>query len=113
MPGLCCRHCSTDCLIVSHFTQLDDIRCLSETRPQSCQIILRINGNFSLTDQGLVIAMQLLNRILQRYNMCRPFLSDLVNDARLRRGLTTACRTGKNDHAVLLLGNEHHLFRDL
>ena len=90
MTGLSSCHGNADGLIVTHFAQQDNIRALAQGGLQSGDIIVCINLDFSLTDNALVVTVQVFQRVFQGNNMLIPCVVDAVNQAGKGRGLAAS-----------------------
>ena len=84
VTGLGRTHGSPDRLRVTHLTEQDHVRRLSQNRSQTRQVGLGINGDLALRDDRFIVPVQILDRILQCDDMRRPGLVDLIDDAGLR-----------------------------
>ena len=112
MTGLGGCHGNADGFIVTHFAQQDNIRALAQGGLQSGDIIVRINLDLSLTDNALVVTVQVFQRVFQGNNMRIPCVVDAVNQAGKGGGLAAAGGAGDKDHALGVIGKLHNSFRN-
>ena len=96
---------------VTHLTDQDDVRILTQDGAQSFRVGQRVGADLALIDDALVRRVDVLDRILQRDDVLVPRVVDLIENRRQCRRLTGAGFTG-DQHDALLKRREaaHHLW---
>ena len=102
MSGLRCLEGGGDGLQVSHLTHQDDLGGLAQGGPQGVGEILGVGANLSLIDGRLVVAVEILDRILNRDDVYRLVVVHPVDERRQRRGFARAGRAGHQHDPVSL-----------
>src|SRR5436309_2891411 len=75
------------CLQVAHLTDEDDVRRLPEHVTKGDVEVIGVNSDFALAEDGLLIRVNELNRILDRDYVNASVLIDQVDYGRKRGGL--------------------------
>ena len=91
-----------DRLQVTHLTDEDDVRILTQGRTQSAREGLGVEADLTLIHESLVVMIQILDRVLERQHVAAPRLVDPLNDGSQGRRLAGAGWTGDQDQAGLL-----------
>ena len=86
---------------VTHLTDQNNVRVLTQDGAQALRVGLRIGADLALIDDALVRRVDVLDRILQRDDVLVPRVIDLIEDCRQRRRLTGAGFTGDQHDALL------------
>ena len=90
---------------VTNFAHQKHIRVLTERRTQGVRIRKRIHANFTLRNNGLVIAVKVFNRVFDRNDIHRFVLIDVIEHGGQCRRLTRTSSTC-NQHETAL-GQRH------
>src|SRR5882724_2954285 len=93
-----------DRLEVAHLAHEDHVGVLAESGTQSLAEARCIGPDLALVDDAAFVAVQKLDRVLDREDVLRAVPVDLVDDGGERRRLTGAGRAGDEDEATWLLG---------
>lgn len=80
MAGFCGGHCHIDRLVITHFSQKNHIRTLTQSCAQGSYITVSVHMNLPLADDTLVVPVEKFQRVFQSDNMFFLILVDLVND---------------------------------
>ena len=75
-------------LAVTYLSYYDDVRCLAHRALQRPRIGLGVQAEFALVDDGLLVRMQELDRVLDGDDVLLVPLVDAIEHARDRRRLT-------------------------
>ena len=105
MAGLGGEQAGLDRLEVAHFTDQDDVRVLTQRAAQRLREGARVDRDLALVDDRLVVAVQELDRILDRHHMGGSRTVDVVDHRRQRRALAAAGGAGNQDQAALFFGD--------
>ena len=106
MTSLSCRECEADRLEIAHLADEDDVGVFSQ-----CWIAarhrerLRVTTDFALVDQALVSRVDKLNGILDREDVLRPGLVDVINDGCEAGTLARARRTRDQNKSLPIPGD--------
>ncbi len=113
MSSLCRRQSRLDGFFITHLADQDDIRSLTERCAKTGYIAFCIQADLSLSYNTLIMAVQILDRILQRDNVSIARFVDLINDAGKSRALTASCRSGHQHKALRHLGDFNNHIRNM
>src|SRR3954451_11821627 len=94
-------------LQVAHLADEDHVRVLAEGRLERLAEALRVGAQLALVDDAALVAVQELDRVLDRHDVLVPRLVDLVDHRRERRRLARAGRPGDEHEAARLLDEVH------
>ena len=103
MPGFGREQARFDRLEVAHLADEDDVGILPQRAPQRLRERARVDGDLALVDDRHVVAVQELDRILDRHHVRRARLVDVVDHRRERGALAAAGRAGDEHEAALFL----------
>jgi hypothetical protein len=92
-----------NCLQVSHFTDQDDVRVLTENVSKGGAKTFCIGIHLSLIDDALLMSVKIFDRILNGNDVRASFVIDLVNHCGQRRRLSCSCRTRYQDQPFWFL----------
>ena len=104
VAGLGRRESRVDGLLVAHLADQDHVRILAQDASQGPVEGLRVGADLTLVDDRALVPVEELDRVLDRHDVARPGLVDLVDDRRERRRLAGAGRPRQQDDAPLLVG---------
>jgi hypothetical protein len=93
-----------DRLEVSHLTDQDDVRILSENVFERLLEALRVRTDLALIDHTPLVVVQVLDRILDRHDVLVSIVVDLVDHRCQRGGFAGARRARHQDQAPRTLG---------
>ncbi len=94
-----------DGLVVAHLADEDDVRILAQRAAQRLGERGRVDRDLALVDDRLMVAVEVLDRILDRHDVRRPRRVDVIDHRGERGALAAAGRAGDEDQAALLLGD--------
>ena len=94
-----------DRLEVAHFADQDDVGILPQRAAQRLRERSRVDRDLALVDDRLAVAVQELDRILDRHHVRRARLVDVIDHRRERRALAAAGRAGDQHEPALFLGD--------
>jgi hypothetical protein len=94
-----------DRLVVAHFADEDDVGVLAQGAPEGQRKALRVDVDLALVHDGLLVAVQELDRVLDRHDVLVAGRVDVVDHRGERRRLARAGRPGAQDQAALLLAD--------
>src|SRR6476646_2603832 len=92
-----------DGLVVAHLADEDDVGILTEGTPQGLGERGRIDRDLALVHDGLIVPMEILDRILDRHDVRRARRVDVIDHRGERRALAAAGRAGDEDQPAFLL----------
>ena len=92
-----------DRLQVAHLADQDDVGVLAQGAAQRVRERLRVDRDLALVDERLVVAVQVLDRVLDRHHVRRARRVDVVDHRGERGALAAAGRAGDEDQAALFL----------
>ena len=92
-------------LLVAHLADQDHVRVLTQHAPQRAGERRGVLADLALVDDRLLVAVEELDRVLDRDDVLRVARVDVVDHRRERRGLTRAGGSGEKDQAALLVGD--------
>ena len=92
MARLASRHRNAHRLRIAHLADDDDVWRLAEGGAKRGGEVRRVDADFDLLDQALAVRVLVLDRILDRDDVPRVALVDLVHQRRQRRRLAGAGR---------------------
>ena len=105
MSGFGGEQSRLDRLEVAHFADEDDVGILPQRAAQGLRERLRVDGDLALVDDRLVVAVQELDRVLDRHHVRAARPVDVVDHRRQRRALAAAGRSGHEHEAALFAGD--------
>ncbi len=94
-----------DGLEVAHLAHEDDVRVLPEGRADGRRERARVDLQLALVDDRLLVAVEELDRVLDRHDVLGPGRVDVVDHRGERRRLARAGRPGHEDEAARLLAD--------
>ena len=101
-----------DRLEVAHLAEEDHVGVLAQRGAQSAAAKLgRVGADLALVDDAALVAVEELDRILDRDDVVGAGAVDLVDQRRERRRLTGAGRPGDEDEAARQLGEAREAVR--
>ena len=103
MAGLRSGQRGGDRLEVAHLADEDHVGVLAKRGPQRFAEARGVRADLALVDDAALVAVQELDRILDREDVLGAVPVDLVDDRRERRRLTGAGRAGDEDEPARLL----------
>ena len=112
MSGFCRCHDSIDRFIVSHLSQKNDIRALTQCRTKCGNIALRICHYLSLADNTFIMTMYEFQRILQCDDMFCSGMINMINHTGKGCGLATARRSGYQHQSIIKICQMDDLIRN-
>ena len=89
---------------VAELADEDHVRVLAEAAPQRLGERRRVEPDFALVDDAAVVAVDDLDRVLDRHDVLPPRAVDVVDHRCERRRLARAGGAGDEDEAAVLLG---------
>ena len=93
-----------DRLEVAHLAEEDHVGVLAEAGAKGLGEAARVGADLALVDEAAAVAVEELDRVLDRQDVPRPVAVDLVDHRRERRRLPRARRAGDQDEAARALG---------
>ncbi len=94
-----------DRLEIAHFADQNDVGVLTQCAPQRIRKRARVDGNFPLIHDRLVVAMEILDGVLDRHDVARTGRVDVVDHRGERRALAAAGGSGDQHEAALFLSD--------
>ena len=88
---------------VAHLADEDDVGILAQRAAQRVRERRRVDRDLALVDDRLVVAVQVLDRVLDRHDVRRARRVDVVDHRGQRRALAAAGRAGDEHEAALFL----------
>ena len=95
VPGLGCGQRGGNRLRVPHLADQDDVGILPEDHSHGRRERVGVEADLPLIDGGQVVCVQVLDRILDRHDVARTGVVDVVDHGRQRGGLARAGRPGR------------------
>ena len=92
-------------LLVTHLADQDHVGVLTQDAAHGTAEGFGVHPDLALVDDRLAVAMQILDRILDRHDVPGLVLVDPVDDRRQRRRLAGARGAGEQNQAALLFGD--------
>ncbi len=89
---------------VAHLTDQDHVGVLAKGRAERSQEVVGVVADLALVDRRDLVLVQDLDRVLDRHDVDRLRLVDVLDHRGERRGLAGAGRAGDQDQAAVLLG---------
>jgi len=89
---------------VAELADQDHVGVLAKAAPKRLRERGRVEADFALVDDAAVVAVDDLDRVLDRHDVLAPGAVDVVDHGRERRGLSRAGRAGYEDEPAVLLG---------
>ena len=103
VSGFGCGNRNTDGFKVTHLSDKNHIRIFTEGRTKCIGIRLGIQTDFPLVYHGLLMLMQIFNRILQRNYMAFPVVINFIDNRRQCGRLTASGRSRYQNQTFLTL----------
>ena len=110
MTGLGSSHGYLCSLIVTHFSEENDIWALSQRCAKSGNVTLSVGINLSLADDALIMPVQVFQRIFQCNDMFFLCVINMVNNTRQCSGFTIAGRSGYQNKSLGIIGKNNDAF---
>src|SRR5207247_5899105 len=104
VAGLRGGQCRRDRLQVAQLAYEDDVGVLAQSGAQRLCEAGRVGTDLTLVDDAALVAVEELDRVLDREDVLRPVAVDLVDQRGERRRLTRARRARDEDEPARLLG---------
>ena len=104
VPGLGGRERRADGLLVAHLADQDHVGVLAQHPAHRPGEALRVLADLALVDDRELVAVQVLDRVLEGDDVARAGRVDVVDHRRQRRRLARAGRAGEQDDPARLLG---------
>ena len=101
VPGLGGEQRGLDGLVIAHLADQDHVGILTQRAAQRVRERLRVDRDLALVDDRMMVAVQVLDRVLDRHDVRRARRVDVVDHRRQRRALAAAGRAGHEDEAAL------------
>ena len=92
-----------DRLVVAHLADEDDVGILPERAAQRVRERLRVDVDFALVDDRVMVPVQVLDRVLDRHDVRRAGRVDVVDHRGERGALAAAGGAGDEHQAALFL----------
>jgi hypothetical protein len=89
---------------VAHFADENHLGRLAQRGAQTVRVGIEIHSEFALVERGLLVLVQIFDRVFQRDDVDRLGAVDLVENGRERGGFAGAGRAGDQDQAGFFLG---------
>jgi hypothetical protein len=110
-PGLGRQQRRLDGFEVAHFADEDDVGVLTQRAAQRQRERRRVDADFALVDDRLVVAVQVLDRVFDRHHVRAARGVDLVDHRRQRGALARTGGAGDEHESALLGGDPLQHFR--
>ena len=104
VSGLSCCDRSFDGILVSHFTDKDYVRVLSQTGTKTFGKACSVFANLTLVDDTEVWGVYILNWIFKRYNVVFSGVIDFVQHGCQSGGFTRTSLAGYQDDSLVEAG---------
>ena len=98
---------------IPHFAEHNHVRCLAQGRTQCTGKARCVSGNFPLTDNALLVRMQILDGVFNGNNMAAAGCVNLVYQAGQRGTFTVAGRSRYKNHAAPQISKPHNHIRNI
>ena len=108
MTGLGCGNRCTDRLLITHLTDEDNIRILTKCGTDTVRKRKGIKSDLSLVNNGVLMLMKVLDRVLQSNDMLFTILIDHIDQGCQCRRLTGSGRSCNQYETTLSLGEIHN-----
>ncbi len=94
-----------DCSGIPHFTDKNNVGILTQGRPKGNRKAFGVRTDLTLNDRRLLFLLKVFDGVLNRYNLARLRLVDLVDHRGKGCRLAAARNTGHQDKSPFLKGD--------
>ena len=105
MPGVGGAHGRFHSIGIADLADKNDVGVLPKRGPQRIGELVRVRPDFALGDNAFIVAVQIFNRVLDRYNVDRCVIVHMVDHRRQQSRFSAPRRSGHQNEPPFLHGD--------